>query len=63
MSLSQWRRWHPGRCQACGTVLTGEETSEAPSLCDDCCDRIDRDTDARLEERFTWGLGDLEIRP
>jgi hypothetical protein len=56
VSLSEWRRWHPGRCQACGTVLTGEETSEAPSLCDDCFDRIDIDTERLLEEQHPWGL-------
>jgi len=53
VSLSEWRRWHLGRCQACGTVLTGAESRECPTLCNDCCDRIDPDYEAQRDQEWT----------
>jgi len=55
VSLSTWRRYHPGRCEACGADLT-HDTAECPSLCDDCCDRIDRDYET-LREIAWWEAG------
>jgi hypothetical protein len=51
MSLSEWRRYHPDRCEACGTVLTGAESSECPSLCDECASTVDQATDELLQRR------------
>ncbi len=52
MSLSTWRQYHGGTCEACGADLT-HDTAECPTL---CCSTIDARTDQLLEEQHPWGL-------
>jgi uncharacterized protein YlaI len=47
----------PLYCDACGKLMTREDLRESrcPTLCIDCCERIDRDTEERLERNhFDW---------
>jgi hypothetical protein len=47
----------PLYCDACGRLMTRADLrdTECPCLCTDCCNRIDRDYEAKRDEQDLFG--------